>query len=47
VGSPAGSPQQPPLPAATIETALTIVREQYPDFGPTFVAKKLHAVHGL
>jgi DNA-binding Lrp family transcriptional regulator len=42
-----GRPSNRRLPAATIATALTLVRERYPDFGPTFAAEKLRAVHGL
>jgi transposase-like protein len=35
------------LPAATLEAALALVRDRYPDSGPTFAAEKLRAVHGL
>lgn len=35
------------LPASLTELALNIIRERYPDFGPTLAREKLEEVHGL
>jgi hypothetical protein len=35
------------LPSGVADLALTIVRERYPDFGPTLACEKLREVHGL
>src|SRR6058998_2828552 len=37
----------PALPAATQAHALALIRERYPDFGPTFAHQKLTEEHGL
>lgn len=39
-----GKPSHPRLPAETL--ALSLVRERYPDFGPTQAAEKLATQHG-
>lgn len=35
------------LPRSLTELALSIIRERYPDFGPTLAREKLEEVHGL
>src|SRR5882724_10149085 len=42
-----GRPSNRQLATATREQALTLVRERYPDFGPTFAHQKLTEEHGL
>ncbi len=42
-----GRPSNRALGAVFRETVLTIVREHYPDFGPTLAAEKLSELHGL
>lgn len=42
-----GRPGNRRLPDAVREVALTIVRDLYPDFGPTLAAEKLAEVHGI
>jgi hypothetical protein len=34
-------------PQATIDDASKLLKEQYPDFGPTFAAEKLKDIHGI
>src|SRR3954463_2508558 len=41
-----GQPSNNRLPEAYRELALSLVREQYADFGPTLAAEKLAEVHG-
>jgi hypothetical protein len=41
-----GKPSNHRLPAEIRTLALSIVRERYPDFGPTFAAEKLADLHG-
>jgi len=41
-----GGPSNNRLPEAYRELALSLVREQYADFGPTLAAEKLAEVHG-
>ncbi len=41
-----GNPSNHHLPAEVRTLALSIVRERYPDFGPTFAAEKLAELHG-
>lgn len=36
-----------PVPVAVREFVVTLVREKYSDFGPTFAAKKLAEEHDL
>src|SRR3989449_4744874 len=42
-----GRPSARRLPAATQAHALALIRERYPDFGPTFAHQKLTEEHGL
>ena len=42
-----GRPSNRALGAVFRETVLALVRERYPDFGPTLAAEKLSEVHGL
>ena len=42
-----GRPSNHRLEAGYLETALALVVEKYPDFGPTFAAEKLFETHGL
>src|SRR6202045_3214211 len=42
-----GRPSNRALGAGFRETVLSIVRERYPDFGPTLAAEKLSELHGL
>jgi transposase len=42
-----GKPSNRCLPAALRHDVLAIVRERYPDFGPTFAAEKLAEVHAI
>src|SRR5881296_1538804 len=42
-----GRPSARRLPAATQAHALALIRERYPDFGPTFAHEKLTEDHGL
>src|SRR6058998_1416264 len=42
-----GRPSARRLPAATQAHALALIRERYPDFGPTFAHQKLTEQHGL
>jgi hypothetical protein len=42
-----GRPSNRALGAVFRETVLAIVRERYPDFGPTLAAEKLSELHGL
>jgi hypothetical protein len=42
-----GKPSNHRLPAEIRTLALSIVRERYPDFGPTFAAEKLADLHGV
>src|SRR5207247_10970258 len=42
-----GRPSARRLPAATQAHALALIRERYPDFGPTFAHPKLTEGHGL
>ncbi len=35
------------LPPGSASMALNIIRDRYPDFGPTFACEKLREVHGL
>jgi Helix-turn-helix domain len=35
------------LPAGNAEHALALIRERYPDFGPTLACEKLHESHGI
>jgi hypothetical protein len=42
-----GRPSNNRLPEAYRDLALSLVREQYADFGPTLAAEKLSEVHGL
>src|ERR1700674_2244282 len=42
-----GKPSNRALGSMFRETVLAIVRERYPDFGPTLAAEKLSELHGL
>lgn len=42
-----GIPSNHRIGEQTIDDAITIVRERYPDFGPTFAHEKLVELHGL
>lgn len=42
-----GRPSNHRLPAGLKDRALTLIRDHYPDFGPTFAAEKLAECHGL
>jgi transposase len=42
-----GPPGHRQLPSGVAAMALTIIRERYPDFGPTLACEKLREVHGL
>ncbi len=42
-----GRPSNRRTPAALLDQALTLIRERYDDFGPTFANQKLREVHGL
>src|SRR5439155_1453441 len=42
-----GRPSARRLPAATQAHALALIRERYPDFGPTFAHQQLTEEHGL
>ena len=42
-----GRPSNRRLPDAVREAALAVVRERYPDFGPTLAAEKLAERHGI
>jgi transposase len=42
-----GRPGNHRLPAGRKECALALIRQHYPDFGPTFACEKLLEVHGL
>jgi transposase InsO family protein len=42
-----GKPSNHRLETRYLETALGLVVEKYPDFGPTFAAEKLFEIHGL
>jgi DNA-binding MarR family transcriptional regulator len=42
-----GRPSNRRLPEALLDEALRLVRERYPDFGPTFANEKLREIHGL
>lgn len=42
-----GNPGNRLLPKAFTDQALDIIKEKYPDFGPTLAREKLEEVHGL
>jgi transposase len=42
-----GQPGHRQLPSGVADMALTIIRQRYPDFGPTLACEKLREVHGL
>ena len=42
-----GAPSNNRVPPEVMEAALELVRGRYPDFGPTFAAEKLRALHNV
>jgi transposase len=42
-----GQPGHRQLPSGVADMALTIIRQRYPDFGPTLACEKLREIHGL
>jgi hypothetical protein len=42
-----GKPSNYQLPAGVAETAVSIIRERYQDFGPTLACEKLRELHGI
>jgi hypothetical protein len=42
-----GKPGNRTTPASVVTTATDLLKEKYPDFGPTFAAEKLKDIHGI
>src|SRR5271168_2341168 len=42
-----GAPSNHQLPAGAKELVLALIREQYPDFGPTLAHEKIREVHKI
>jgi transposase len=42
-----GCPSNHQLPAGKAQRALALIRERYPDFGPTLAGEKLRECHGI
>ena len=42
-----GRPSNHQLPSQLVDTAFALIRDRYPDFGPTLAAEKLAELHGV